>query len=270
MKVICTALFVGLMGGLAHAQDEVPPPFDRIDSEPATEQKDGYDPFDPEMFAPKHVRAQLEYIDLSQKDLTRLMMQEKSTRTDATALRMKVQEMVDKDAAKIIDTQMVVSRSGQKSTTLSQKEFLYPTEYEPINQVPPADGEKAVKETPKPVGVDFNAALPTSFESRNVGSSFEVEPTIGEDDKVIDIRILSQYIWHTGNAIWHETKSPEKNAYKIVTPDFYLVSIDTSVTTIKGQYVLVGIVSPKAANGQADPDRKVMAFLKCDVLSSVP
>lgn len=271
MKVISAALLtIWIMSRFAQAQEEVPPPFDRIVNRNAIEQPDGHDPFDPETEAPKHVRAQLEYIDLSHKDLTRLMMQEKTTRSDATALRMKVQDMVDKNVAKVIDTQMVVGRSGQKSTTESRKELIYPTEYEPACPAPTSEGDKADKEASKPVGSGYNAALPSCFETRNVGSSFEVEPNIGENNKIIDIRILSHYVWHTGNTTWHETKSPEKNAYKIETPDFYLMNIDTSVTTITGQYFLAGVVSPKDAKGQIDPERKVMVFLKCDVLASVP
>jgi hypothetical protein len=271
MKVKFAALYVGWMAcGLAQSQEDVPPPFDRIVNKNAIEQADIHDPFDPETEAPKHVRAQLEYIDLSHKDLTRLMMQEKTTRSDATALRMKVQDMVDKNVAKVIDTQMVVSRLGQKSTTESRKELIYPTEYESTSPAPTSEDDKAVKEVPKPVGSGYNAALPSCFETRNVGSSFEIEPNIGENNKIIDIRFLYHYVWHTGNTTWHETKSPEKNVYKIETPDFYLINIDTSVTTIAGQYFLAGVVSPKDAKGQADPERKVMVFLKCDVLASVP
>lgn len=275
MKVIFAALFFGLMVGGLLKGEEVPPAFEKAASEKVKDdgkanEEEEHDPFDPEFGAPKLVRVQLEYIEISQRDLTRLMMEEKSTRTDATDLRMIVQKMVDTNEAKIIDTQMVVSRSGQKSTTESRKELIYPTEFEPVKNLPPVEGEQASEKTPKVSSICLNPATPSSFETRNVGSSFEVEPYIGENDKIIDIRILTQYIWYTGNTIWHESKSTDKNAYKIETPEFYLVSIDTSITTITGQYVLVGIVSPKDAKGQADPDRKVMAFLKCDVLASTP
>ena len=36
---------------------------------------------------------------------------------------------------------------------------------------------------------------------------------------------------------------------------------------ITGQYMLVGAVSPKDAKGEVDLTRKVMVFVKCDVLT---
>lgn len=43
------------------------------------------------MNAPKLIRVQVEFIEMAHKDLTRLMMDDKSETADATALRMKVQ-----------------------------------------------------------------------------------------------------------------------------------------------------------------------------------
>lgn len=263
MKVICTALFVGLMGGLTHAQEKVPPAFEKSNSDNQEQVIEEIDLFDPSIGAPKNVRVQMEYIDVSQKDLTRLMMEDKSTTTDAKSLRMKVQELVDKDVAKIIDTQMVISRSGQKSTTESIQEVIYPTEYNPPN-LNLDDESKDSKVMPVTVGD------PVAFETRNAGSTFEVEPTISEDDKIVDIRILAQQVWFTGNTIWYEAKDQLGNVNKKSMPDFYKVGINTCMTVISGQYLLAAIVSPKDVKGQVDPERKVMAFLKCDVLSAIP
>jgi hypothetical protein len=263
------ALWVSLLliGSPAFGQD-VPLAFEKASDQGNEEAEDGYDPFDPSINAPKLVRVQVEFVEMAHKDLTRLMMDEKSEKADATELRMKVQEMVDQDSARVIETQIVVGRSGQKQTTESIHEFIYPTEYEPMNCLPPQEGEESVKLPER--SFPYNPATPTAFETRNVGSTLEAEPTIGENDRIVDIRFLPELIWHTGNTVWNERKDEQGNVYKVAMPDFYKLSINTSITCITGQYTMAGVVSPKDAKGEVDTDRKVMIFVKCSVLSVIP
>ena len=260
------ALWVSLLliGSPAFGQD-VPPAFEKASDQGNEKAEDEYDPFDPSINAPKLVRVQVEFVEMAHKDLTRLMMDEKSEKADATELRMKVQEMVDKDTAKVIETQIVVGRSGQKQTTESIHEFIYPTEYEP----PVLDDEK-LKEMLKNGSFPVVPGNPTAFEVRNVGSTLEAEPTISENDRIVDLRFLPELIWHTGDTVWNERKDELGNVYKVTMPDFYKLSINTSITCITGQYTMVGVVSPKDAKGKVDTDRKVMIFVKCNVLSVIP
>lgn len=253
-----------LMGWLAvfpaNGQD-APPAFEKGEN---TEGEAEYDPFDPMIDAPKMIRVQVEHIELSHKDLTRLMMEDSAVTADAKALRMKVQELVEKDGAKVIDTQIVLGRSGQKQTSESRQEFIYPAEYEPPGS------EDIAEKLAKLGALPFNLASPTAFETRNLGSSLESEPTLGSDDKIIDLRLLTELEWHTGNTVWNEVKDTQGNAYKVTMPDFYSLITTTHITCISGQYVLVGALSPKNSEGKLDADRKVMVFLKCDVLAAIP
>ena len=268
MKTIF-ALWVSLMLMSSHVfGQEVPPAFELAGLDEAAAEPEDYDPFDPTINAPKLVRVQVEFVEMAHKDLTRLMMDEKSEKADATELRMKVQDMVDEDKAKVIETQIVVGRSGQKQTAESIHEFIYPVEYEPINFKPPQDGDdKAILQ---PSSLPFNPAMPSSFQTKNVGSILEVEPTIGEQNKIIDLRFLPELIWHTGDTVWNERKDDMGNVYKVAMPDFYKLSINTSITCITGQYTMAGVVSPKDSKGEVDTDRKVMIFVKCNVLNVLP
>ena len=226
-----------------------------------------HDPFDPMINAPKFVRVQVEHIEVAHKDLTRLMMEDEAVTSDAKVLRMKVQELVGKDEAKVLDTQIVVCRSGQKATSESRQELIYPTEYEPWNSLPPGDGEKPA---PPPATFPLNPAMPVTFETKNLGSSLEVEPTIGENDQIIDLRFRPELTWHTGDRVWSEIKDELGNVIKVSTPDFYNLSINTSITCITGQYTMIGVHSPKNEKGEVDRDRKIMMFVKCDVLAVIP
>jgi integrase len=77
-----------------------------------------------------------------------------------------------------------------------------------------------------------------------------------------------------GAPTFHELRSLCKRLYdkqgnvnKVAMPDFYKLSINTSITCIPGQYVMVGALSPKNEKGEVDRDRKIMIFVKCDILA---
>jgi hypothetical protein len=226
-----------------------------------------HDPFAPVTGPARIVRTQVECIEMSHDHLTRLLMEDKVKTADATELRKSVQELVGKDEAQLLDTQIVTGRSGERSLTESRQEFIYPTEFntEALNERIKRDLEEAMASP-----FSFNPATPTAFEYRHLGSEFECEPVVGDDIRFVDVRIQSEFLWHTGNTLWHEGKDSAGNAFKITMPDFYAIEISTSVTCVSGQYVLLGALSPKDAKGAVNHGRKVMVFLKCDVLTLEP
>jgi len=207
---------------------------------------------------PRQVRVQVEFIELSHEALTKLLFTATPQSADATPLRKQLQEMVAKNDAKVLDTQMLVVRSGQKATTESIHEFIYPTEYEPPGL--PCGGKDKDKGLP-------SSSMPTAFETRNLGCTLEIEPTVGEDHKVIDLRLVPELVWHTGDTVWGEGKDALGMPFKISMPDIYTMRLNTAIVCITGQYMLVGAVSPKDAKGEVDLTRKVMVFVKCDVLA---
>ena len=221
------------------------------------------DPFDPDAKAPKVIQVQVEYIELSHELLTQLLFLAEPKSADATRLRKQLQGLVAKGEAKVLETQIVVCKSGQKATTESLHEFIYPTEYEPPSGSKPDEKPKALPLTSFP----YNPATPTAFDTRNVGSNLEVEPTLSEDCNIIDVRIVPEILWHTGETIWQETKDTLGNVSTVKMPDFYVIRASTAVTTISGQYMLISVQSPKDAQGDADMTRKVVVLVKCDVLS---
>ncbi len=80
---------------------------------------------------PALVQVQAEFIELSHETLTELLFLSEPANPSSTDLRKKVQELVRKKEAKIIETQIVTCRDGEKATTESIQEKIYPTEYEP-------------------------------------------------------------------------------------------------------------------------------------------
>ena len=247
MTIFKTCLSVALLGmTLAFAQEEA---FD-----PLGEQTDE--------FLPKIVRVQVEFIEVPHETMTELLAEPRKSAND-TPLRAKLQELVKGEKAKIIETQMVTARSGQKAITESIHEFIYPIEYD-IVEMPtyvPEEGK------PEPAPEKVGPPTPVAWETRNLGSTLEIEPTIGENDKIIDLRLLPTLVYHTGDRVWHE-ETKDENTYKIVQPDFYKIQFDTSATLMSGQPFLISAVSPKNDKGEADFTKKILIFVRADVLTA--
>jgi hypothetical protein len=212
---------------------------------------------------PKQIRVQVEFIDLSHEQLTELMFGSKVPPGDGE-LRKQVAQLVKDGKASIVETMMCIARSGQKATSESIEEIIYPTEYEP----PELPGKNKDKDKGEGNGSEFAIGpTPTAFETRNLGPTLEIEPTLGEDDKYIDLRFVPEIVYHTGNKVWAEWKGEHGNS-PVQMPIMYTMRVNTSVTLAPSQYMLVAALTPKTKEGTPDNTRKLMVFVKADVITT--
>lgn len=157
------------------------------------------------------------------------------------------------------------ARSGQKSMSESLSEQIYPTEYEPPelpNSVgvaitgPKTEGSPPVlmnleKLAGAPALESMTAirtpATPTAFETRNAGLSVEIEPTMDDDGKIIDLRINPSHVTLVDRSSWGKELS------EVEMPVFESQTLMTSATLRINQPFLLGTLNlpPKS---QADPD----------------
>jgi hypothetical protein len=226
-----------------------------------------YDPLGEFNDLPKQIRVQVEFIDVSHEQLTSLMYGPKASANDGE-LRQQVAQLVKDGKANIVETLLCIAKSGHKATTEAVEELIYPTEYEPA-QMPDKlefktkEEAAAAKTEPR----DFaTGPTPSAWETRNVGSTLEIEPTLDEGAKTIDLRFVPEIVYHVGNTVWAEWKDKYGNA-PIQMPTFYTVRVNTSVTLGVGQYLMVAALSPKTKDGATDFSRKLMLFVKADVLT---
>lgn len=250
MKAIPFALALGLTlaAPMLNGMESVPVPAPAADSDSDSA---------------KLVQVQVEFIELSHEALTNLLFLSEPTNANALELRKKVQDLVVKKEATVLETQLVTGRDGDKSRTDSIGERIYPTEYEPP-ELPGSFGPG-----PLPArGQDSSpsVATPTAFDTRNCGSTLEIEPRIHGDGKGVILRFVPELVWHTGNTIWMEIKDGLGNGSKIQMPDFYSLRLSTQTICPDHQYVLAAALSPKNGKGETDMSRKVMVFVKCDIL----
>lgn len=215
----------------------------------------------------KNLRIQVEWFEIRHETLTDLL-EEKSggdkpirISSDAGALRSKVRTLAKKDEAKHIDTAILTCRSGQRAKVEGILERIYPTEYDPATAVTKSkDGDSSVTVN--------KALLPTAtaFETRNIGTSVEVDPVMGADEVTIDLNLAPEITYTVGNQSYGTYREGESKV-DLVMPDFYTVKITTQISMLDGQHYFVGATSPQnTETGESDRDRKVMIFVKADII----
>ena len=216
---------------------------------------------DREVYYPKQIRIYVEAIEVTALEYADLMTVP-TKKNNHSAVRAKLLEKVRKGEAKLLWNQSLVSRSGERATLESVREYLYPTEYEYElgKTLPPKEGD-----TPQVVA-KFPVLPPTpaAFETRNLGYTLEVEPILGEDGKIIDLRFRPESVKHLGESVMADWKT--KNAeMKVQVPIFYTMRTNTSVTVIDGEFLLVSTHSPET-DGKVDHSRKILQFVRAEAL----
>lgn len=250
-----------LMSG-SPAQEVTPKPatLEQAAPEQATSESDGlYEE------VVRQVRVQVELIEVPHETLTKLLLKPRQG-SDDSGLRQELAKLAEEGKASVVETLLCTARSGEKSLAESIKEYIYPTEWEPAelpNEIYTTEAGDKVKIDARDVAT---GPTPTSFEKRNLGSTLEIEPTVASNGKLIDLRFTPEIVYHVGDETWSEWKDKRGDA-SIRMPMMYTLRLSTAATVMDGQPLLVAALSPKGENGFPDFKRKVLVFVRCDVLT---
>jgi general secretion pathway protein D len=151
----------------------------------------------------------------------------------------------------LVSAPKVTTKSGQRATIQIVREFRYPTEYD-LPQVTQTPGSIYTPATP---------TTPTSFETKPVGITLEVEPTVGPDGYTIDLILSPRVVEFDGfinygspintvvtlvPGVVNSTIIPAISTPFVVTqniinkPVFSTREVTTEVTVYDGQTVVIG------------------------------
>lgn len=222
------------------------------------------DPDNPDRDKPKMIRVQVEFVEVAHVDYTRLMAGRRD-HADATPLRKKLAKMAEQDRAEVVETMMVVARSGEMATSESVQESIYPTEYEPPGWDPPPLPAEWLRMIENLARLRMPATS-SAFETRNLGSTFAIAPNLGVKGKVINLNLAPERVIPAGYEVYSEFKAIGGHVHQDKWPMFVTQRVNTAVTCRDGQYVLLTVLTPSDDNGQLDPGRKLLVLVKCDVL----
>jgi general secretion pathway protein D len=172
-------------------------------------------------------------------------------------VQMIMRGLAQKKGTDLMTAPSITARSGEKALIEIIREFIYPTEYEP-------------PELPNSIGSSFTGggglgglgggassfpvtpATPTSFETRNTGITLEIEPTLGGNDFVIDLRFAPEIVEFEGFVNYGSPiQSPASDFLgnpttvtitenRIEMPVFSTRRVTTALTIYDGYTVAVG------------------------------
>ena len=173
------------------------------------------------------------------------------------AFQMIMRGLDQKKGADIMTAPSVVARPGQKATIEIIREFIYPTEYEPP-ELPNSIGGNGNFGGGGIVGgggvgaFPVTPATPTAFDMRPTGVTLEVEPNVGNNDYVIELRLAPEIVEFEGFINYGSPiTSPTQDVFgnptsvtitenRIEMPVFSTRRVTTGITIYDGHTVAIG------------------------------
>ena len=206
-----------------------------------------------------NIRVSLRLVEMSQPVMSELLG-DGELRGDQ--LHAKAGALVKQGKAKILETCVLLCRSGNKATTESIREEIFPTEYPGKLQwnVPPTPEQLAAEPVINPMLRNIMA-----FETRNAGVTFEVEPTVNWDERIIDLRLVPEFVTRVRLDTWMEHKDPWGDG-SIRMPVYETWRVHTSVSAEPGKFELVSVISPKPKDPVPAVLRKILVFVRADIV----
>lgn len=209
---------------------------------------------------PEQVRVCVQYIEVSHPALSELLG---GGETGGHALHAQAMELAKKGEAKILETAMVVCRSGYKSYAQSVLEEIYPTEYESSfiwMNVPRHNYLDA-----PPVNPMFRSIL--AWETKDVGSIHEAELTVDAGTQTIDLRCRPEFVQRLRleNVMEHKDQWGEAS-YQM--PVYEVWAAETALSLRSGKSDLISVITPKAQPGPPAVSRRILLFVRADILGS--
>ena len=161
-----------------------------------------------------------------------------------------------KKGTDVMTAPSVMARPGDKATIEIIREFIYPTEYEPPelpNSVGATGGVGGGAAGGGGAGIfPVTPATPTTFDTRKTGVILEIEPNVGANDSVIDLRFAPEIVEFEGFVNYGSPiTSPASDALgnpvqvvitenRIEMPIFSTRKVATGITIYDGYTVAVG------------------------------
>ncbi len=150
-----------------------------------------------------------------------------------------------KKGVDVMSRPSITTRSGQASSLLAVREFIYPTEYEPP-ELPNSVGDTGGSITP------VTPATPTAFDKKDVGVNLEVLPVADANKQYIDLTVNPTFSTFDGFVNYGspinstatdalgspQTVQVTENA--ILMPVFSKQSVSTNIRIADGATIVIG------------------------------
>jgi hypothetical protein len=164
--------------------------------------------------------------------------------------------------AEVIDTNLLVVQSGLKALAESVSERSKPAEHD---LEMPHQVEKA-EQLARRVWRAYDNTFGAMFETRNVGTTMEIEPTVGKGGELVDLRFAFDVVDYIALETWTEFRDQWGDA-SVRMPIYGTRRFTGAITQRPGTFELCNVFTPKPAEVPAAPTRQLL-FVRCDVLKA--
>jgi hypothetical protein len=205
----------------------------------------------------QQVRVTVRVIEVPHQELTKWTTGEKLRGSE---LHERALKLALAGGAEIVDTNVLIARSGEKALTESFAEVIYPTEWEPPGLGAPQLPLDLKQEFPP----YFRPSDFVSFETRNAGTTLEIEPMVSHDGGFIDLRLAFEMVDRESLATWTEFRDEWGDA-SVKRPIFQNRRLTSAITLVPGAFELFNVFTPKPAAVPAAATRQLV-FVRADVL----
>lgn len=159
-------------------------------------------------------------------------------------VQMVMRGLDQKKGVDIMAKPAVVTRSGQQANVAIVREFIYPSEYEPP-ELPNSVGDSSESSPVTP-------AMPTAFETKNIGIELEVLPVADAEKRYVDVTLNPSFtdfdgFVNYGSPINSTTTDPLGNSSivrltnnLILMPVFSVQRANTQLSVADGATVAIG------------------------------
>jgi hypothetical protein len=126
----------------------------------------------------------------------------------------------------------------------------------PSSDPPPAPEKKNYGPRPE---------WPSSFETRNVGVTLEIEPNLGPNNTLVDLRLAPEIVDRLRFETWVTHKDRWGDA-PLRRPTYESLDTRTGITLVHSTWGFVGLHTPHHPDGGRDFSRKIMLFVRADII----
>jgi hypothetical protein len=180
------------------------------------------------------VTVDVQMVDVPQKQALQLLPALRSG--DATKVEgalAQIQQLISTGAATLVGWPMVTMLDGERGVVETIVEERYPTEFGP-----PQSPEKRFQKDEKPVEFDL---APTAFETRNTGTTLEVESMVLGGGKNILINVVPQRVLLANMKNFHTGKAKDGGVVNIDQPIFHTVKLTSEQIVQNGRPALIAV-----------------------------
>ncbi len=177
-----------------------------------------------------------------------------------------LQKLIAEKRATLVGWPVVTTQSGHRAVAEQVDELRYGTEFEPPGKTittetpvastasppsgPAADSNTAHPDVTKTTINEYGG--PTAFETRNLGVTFEVSPTVAPDGEMIEVDMAPQ---HVRLLEWTDTafvRDPPSMKVSVLQPRFSTNKVAATITFHNGERKLVGLFKALVPAGNVE------------------